>query len=88
MNALQYDTRGAYVFRLGKESKVQRVAVHIGLQLGETVEILEGLTDGDQVVSKGFLDLRAGKKVQVVNGMQGGAGKAPRPKADRPAKQD
>ena len=38
-----------------------------GLQFGEQVEILEGLADGDQVVTKGFLGLRAGLTVRVVN---------------------
>jgi membrane fusion protein (multidrug efflux system) len=68
LNALQYDPQGAYVFRVNDQSKVERVAVRSGLQFGEEVEILEGLNDGDTVVVKGFLDLRAGAKVQVVNG--------------------
>jgi multidrug efflux pump subunit AcrA (membrane-fusion protein) len=65
---------------------VERVAVRSGLQFGEQVEILEGLKDGDQVVSKGFLDLRAGKKVQVVNGAKPAGAKASQ--ADMPARQE
>lgn len=68
LNAVQYDPQGSYVFRVTDESKVERVAVRSGLQFGEEVEILEGLNDGDAVVVKGFLDLRAGTKVQVMNG--------------------
>lgn len=67
LNALQYDPQGAYVYRLDEKSKAQRVSVRSGLQFGERVEILEGLADGDRVVSKGFLGLRAGKKVRVVD---------------------
>ena len=66
LNALQYDPEGAYVYRLDEKSMAQRVPVRSGLQFGEQVEILEGLADGDRVVSKGFLGLRAGKKVRVV----------------------
>jgi membrane fusion protein (multidrug efflux system) len=67
LNALQYDAQGAYVYRLDAASKVQRVEVRSGLQFGDQVEILEGLSDGDRVVAKGFLGLRAGAKVRVVN---------------------
>lgn len=67
LNALQYDPQGAYVYRLDAQSKAERVAVRSGLQFGEQVEILEGLADGDQVVTKGFLGLRSGKTVRVVN---------------------
>lgn len=67
LNALQYDARGAFVYRLDESTQAQRVEVRSGLQFAEQVEILEGLADGDRVVSKGFLGLRAGAKVQVVN---------------------
>lgn len=77
LKALQYDPQGTYVFRVTEQSKAERVAVRSGLQFGEDVEILEGLNDGDEVVTKGFLDLRAGKKVQVVNGSK--------PASDKPA---
>ena len=66
LNALQYDAQGAFVYRVDDKTQAQRVPVRSGLQFGERVEILEGLADGDQVVSKGFLGLRAGKKVRVV----------------------
>ena len=79
LNAVQYDPQGSYVFRVDGESKVQRVAVRTGLQFGEEVEILEGVNDGDAVVVKGFLDLRAGTKVQVVGGKQTSAGKPKTP---------
>ena len=68
LNALQYDPQGSYVYRLDENSKAQRVEVRSGLQFGDQVEILEGLADGEQVVTKGFLGLRADLKVRVVNG--------------------
>ncbi|MDT8384075.1 MAG: efflux RND transporter periplasmic adaptor subunit [Gammaproteobacteria bacterium] len=67
LNALQYDAQGAHVYRLDEQTRTRRVGVRSGLQFGEQVEILEGLADGDRVVSKGFLGLRADSPVRVVN---------------------
>jgi hypothetical protein len=39
-----------------------------GLRLAEKVEIREGLEDGQQVITKGFLGLVPGKMVKPVNG--------------------
>lgn len=68
--ALQYDSQGAFVYRVetpdAKTTKARRVAVHIGLQFGERVEILDGLKDGDHIVSKGFLGLKFGKTIRVI----------------------
>jgi membrane fusion protein (multidrug efflux system) len=74
LDALQYDPQGAFVYRLDDKSRAQRIEVRSGLQFGERVEVLEGLADGDQVVTKGFLGLRAGTTVHVVN--PGSNGKA------------
>ena len=41
-------------------------AVTIGLQIGEAIEIIDGVNDGDQIVFKGFLGLKSGKTVRVV----------------------
>ena len=66
-NALRRDQAGEYVFAIDDEQKAQRTQVLAGLRIGEQVEILDGLTEGQQVVTKGFLDLVSGKKVKVVN---------------------
>ena len=65
-SAVRRDQKGEYVLAIDAESKVQRAAVVGGLRIGEQVEILKGLTDGQQVVTKGFLDLAPGKKVKVI----------------------
>ena len=67
LNALQFDTRGSYVYRLDADSKAIRVAVVTGLQMGESIEVIEGVSDGDKIVSRGFLGLKSGKTVRVVN---------------------
>jgi membrane fusion protein (multidrug efflux system) len=67
-SALRRDTVGEYVFRLREDGHVERVAVRGGRRLAERVEILEGLGDGDQVVTKGFLGLVSGTRVSPVAG--------------------
>lgn len=66
LRALQHDPQGEFVFRIDDTNKARRVAVRSGLKLGERVEILEGLEDGDHVVTKGFLGLRADTQVASV----------------------
>jgi len=66
-SALRRDTQGEYVFAIDKEGKAERVTVVSGVRIGEQIEILKGLEDNSQVVTKGFLDLESGKKVKVVS---------------------
>ncbi len=65
--ALRRDRSGDFVYRLDKERKVHRVAVRAGRNVGDRVEILEGLAAGDPVVTRGFLGLREGMVVDVVD---------------------
>jgi membrane fusion protein (multidrug efflux system) len=67
LNALQFDGRGSFVYRLGDDSRAMRVGVTIGLQIGDTIEIIDGVDDGDKIVSKGFLGLKSGKTVRIVD---------------------
>jgi len=67
LNALQFDGRGSFVYRLSDDSRAMRVAVTIGLQIGDAIEIIDGVDDGDKIVSKGFLGLKSGKTVRIVN---------------------
>jgi membrane fusion protein (multidrug efflux system) len=63
--ALRRDTRGEYVFRV-VDGKAQRTKVRSGLLIGQEVEIVEGLDDGDRVVLRGFLGLNDGSAVREV----------------------
>jgi len=67
LNALQFDGRGSFVYRLSADSKALRTDVTIGLQFGDSIEIIDGVAEGDAVISKGFLGLKSGKTVRVVN---------------------
>lgn len=72
-SALRRDTDGEYVFRLRDDGRVERVPVRGGRRLAERVEILEGLADGDRVVTKGFLGLVPGAAVTPVPGPHDGS---------------
>jgi RND family efflux transporter MFP subunit len=65
-SAVRRDAEGEYVFRLDDNKKAQRVRIRAGQRLADRVEILEGLNDGDRIVTKGFLGLESGKSVKPV----------------------
>ncbi len=67
LKALQFDSRGSFVYRLDKDSKAQRTAVVTGLQIDEFIEIIDGVKENDKIVSQGFLGLKSGKTVRIVN---------------------
>jgi hypothetical protein len=66
-SALRRDETSEYVFVINDKGNAQRSDVKSGLRLAEKIEILEGLTAGQQVITKGFLGLTSGKKVKPVN---------------------
>ena len=66
LSALQFDGRGSFVYFLSEDSKAMHRPVTIGLQIGDSIEIIDGVTDGDQIVSRGFLGLKSGNTVRVV----------------------
>lgn len=71
--ALRRDRKGEYVYRVA-DDVAQRIAVRSGVQFGERVEIVEGLSAGEHVVVRGFLGLRDGKPVKNRQGQAGNAG--------------
>lgn len=68
-SAVSYNTYGDYVFLIGENDEgqltVTRRSVETGEVRGEQVAITKGLEEGDQVVSKGLLRLRAGQAVEI-----------------------
>lgn len=67
--ALRHDAQGEYVFRVDQD-KSRHTRVKTGLQLNDRVEILEGLETTDQVIVKGIIGLRDGKKVKIARTVQ------------------
>lgn len=68
--AVMAEGRATYVYRV-VDGKAERVEVKLGARRVGEVEVLEGLEDGDAVVTEGVQRLRPGVPVQV--------GGAPRP---------
>jgi membrane fusion protein (multidrug efflux system) len=64
--ALRRDQDGEYVFVVSDQSTVQRQSVTSGQKSAEQVEIRSGLETGQTIVTRGFLDIRDGKKVRQV----------------------
>jgi membrane fusion protein (multidrug efflux system) len=68
--ALRRDSKGEYVFVVNDEGKTVRIGVNTGLRIDEQIEILPGekggLSEGQQVITRGFLSLKAGIKVKRV----------------------
>ena len=63
--ALIPDVEGHQVF-ISRNGKAESVRVQVGMRLASTVQIDQGLTDGDTVVSSGILQLRAGVPLNIV----------------------
>lgn len=56
-----------YVYTISTDNVATRLQVTIGRRRAGSVEVLEGLKEGDVVIKEGIQDLRSGAKVKVVN---------------------
>lgn len=61
-DAVRHDNQGTYVYRI-TDNKARRVNIRTGIQHEEDIEVLEGLTENDHVVTKGFFGLEHDKDV-------------------------
>lgn len=75
-SALRRDTQGEFVYRVDEGPVAHRTSVISGIHLGEAVEILEGLQEGQTVVSNGFLGLSDGKAI-TLSGQRAAASSEP-----------
>jgi len=65
--ALRQDSEGSYVFAVNSNNKATLTRVTTGLRFIDSIEILEGLEDGQKVIVKGFLGLKHGKGIRTAN---------------------
>ena len=63
---VRHDKQGAYVYALN-QNKAQRVNITTGIQQDELIEVLDGLTNEQHIISKGFFGLKDGMKVRIVS---------------------
>ena len=67
LSAVTAENGQAYVWRVNKESRLERAVVRLGAYGSETVPVLEGLAPGDWVVAAGGHVLREGQEVRPVD---------------------
>lgn len=72
--ALVGDDKDASVFVVAKNDTVAKRKVKLGYADGGKVEVIEGLTEGERVVTLGQAALRDGAEVTVINDAPGAAG--------------
>ena len=63
----QEGTGQRFVYLLGPDDTVRYVPVTVGRHMGAEYEVLDGIQEGESVVSKGQAALKDGVKVQVLN---------------------
>ena len=63
----QEGTGQRFVYLLGPDDTVRYVPVTVGRHMGAEYEVLDGVQEGESVVSKGQAALKDGVKVQVLN---------------------
>ncbi len=63
--ALQRDLQGEYLFAY-RDGKAVRIAVESGAHFGDQVEIVTGLDEGAQVVTKGIYGVSDGMKIKAI----------------------
>ena len=66
-SALRHDNEGAFVYRVEADNTARRKPVRTGVQIGDRIEILQGLNEGDRVIVRGLLKIKDGRKVRIVN---------------------
>ncbi len=63
VSAVRYDQKGAWVYLLRDDQTVERRHIRTGKKYPLLIEVLEGLKEGDTVITKGIFGLRPGRKV-------------------------
>ncbi|MBE0439049.1 MAG: efflux RND transporter periplasmic adaptor subunit [Gammaproteobacteria bacterium] len=64
--ALRRSGDGDYVFIVDAQQHAQIRPVVTGLKIGDAIEILDGIKDGEQVITRGYTNLNKDKAVTVV----------------------
>lgn len=70
-SSLRRDAQGDYLFILNGQQKAQKSYIRTGERISESIEVLEGLNAGDQVITRGFTNLKSGTDVTLVKSAHG-----------------
>ena len=66
-SAIRQDSEGSYVYSVNDKNKTARSRITTGLRFTDRIEVLSGLEAGQRIITKGFLGLKAGKKIRTAN---------------------
>jgi multidrug efflux pump subunit AcrA (membrane-fusion protein) len=55
----------SYVYKVGKDSSAEQVAVEISAIVGLWVGVVDGITPGDQVIVRGAERLSSGQAIEI-----------------------
>jgi len=69
-SAIRQDNEGSYVYRVNEKNKTTLNRITTGLRFADRIEVLSGLENEQRIVTKGFLGLKAGKKIRTANSPQ------------------
>jgi len=64
-DAVRFDKQGSFVYLI-EDNRVKHSEVTTGIQLGDQIEILDGLSAQQRIVSKGFFGLKDGMTIREV----------------------
>ena len=71
VHAIHYEPEGAYVYRITVDDQsvdtAEKVFIEQGLQYGALSEVQTGIMVNDKIVTRGYLGLRNGKRVEIAN---------------------
>ncbi|ACE84396.1 MdtA/MuxA family multidrug efflux RND transporter periplasmic adaptor subunit [Cellvibrio japonicus] len=65
-DAVQYGSKGAYVYVIDAEGKARMRRITLGVQEDQRIAVTEGLSEGEQVVLEGIDRLWEGKDAKVI----------------------
>ncbi|QKV18847.1 efflux RND transporter periplasmic adaptor subunit [Oricola thermophila] len=77
--AIQWDSSGSYVWRVGQGGKAERVDVAIIQRNADRVLVKADLAEGDVIVTEGVQSVRPGGTVRIVGSAPGEGGDEKRP---------
>ncbi|WP_439273793.1 efflux RND transporter periplasmic adaptor subunit [Pseudochrobactrum sp. HB0163] len=63
--AIQWDGKGSYIWRIGKDNKAERVAAEIVQRNVDAVLVNGDIHEGDMIVTEGVLNVREGAAVTI-----------------------
>lgn len=63
VNTVQYDTKGTWVYTVDTKNNAQQTRITTGQHFNSKIEASSGLSNGDTLITKGFIGLRIGKSI-------------------------